>query len=36
MELLNNVWTALSTPNEELLNIFAIILVFLVEIPLIT
>ena len=34
MELLNNVWTALSTPNEELLNIFAIILVFLVEIPL--
>ena len=34
MELLNNVWTALSTPNECLINIFAVILVFLVEIPL--
>ena len=34
MELLNNVWTALSTPNEELINIFAAVLLVVAEAPL--
>ena len=34
MELLNNVWTALSTPNEELINIFAAVLLVVAEMPL--
>lgn len=35
MELLNNIWMALSTPNQELTNIFLIIMVFFFETPLI-
>ena len=34
MELLNNIWTALSTPNEELINIFAAVLLVVAEMPL--
>jgi two-component system sensor histidine kinase AgrC len=34
MELLNNIWVALSTPNQELTNIFLIIMVFFFETPL--
>lgn len=35
MELLNNIWVALSTPNQDLTNIFLVIMVFLFETPLI-
>ena len=29
MEILNNIWTAISTPNEELINILVIPLIFI-------
>lgn len=34
MELLNNIWVALSTPNEGLINILSVPLLILIEIPL--
>lgn len=34
MDILNNIWTAISTPNEELLSISAIPLLIFIEIPL--
>lgn len=34
MDILNSIWTAISTPNEELLNILFIPMVFLLESPL--
>ena len=35
MEMLNNVWTALSTPNEELINISSVPILCFIELPLI-
>ena len=34
MEILNNIWTAISTPNENLLSILSIPLLFFIEMPL--
>lgn len=34
MDILNNIWTAISTPNEELLNVLLSFLVFFLEAPL--
>lgn len=34
MDLLNNIWTAISTPNEELLNILSIPITLFIEVPL--
>lgn len=34
MEILNNIWTAISTPNENLLSILSIPITFFIEIPL--
>ena len=34
MDILNNIWTAISTPNEGLLNFLLIFLVFFLEAPL--
>ena len=34
MNVLNNIWLALSTPNETLISIFSIPFIFLIEMPL--
>ena len=34
MNVLNNIWLALSTPNEELVKFFSIPLLMLIEAPL--
>lgn len=34
MNVLNNIWLALSTPNEELIKLFSIPLLMLIETPL--
>ena len=34
MEILNNIWTAISTPNENLIGILSIFLTILIEVPL--
>ena len=33
MDILNSIWTAISTPNEQLLNILFIPMAFLIEVP---
>ena len=33
MEILNNIWTAISTPNENLLSILSIPITLFIEIP---
>ena len=35
MEILNNVWTALTTPNEKLINISSVLCLFFIESPLV-
>ena len=35
MEVLNNVWTALTTPNEGLINVSSIFILFFIETPLV-
>ena len=34
MDILNSIWTAISTPNEELINLIFIPIAFLLEGPL--